>query len=265
MTQNVHNNKNLILFFLFTFLWSWIFWLPGVLNSQGTIQIHEAIPFFLGIFASFGPSIMGIVITYKERKKQGVKSLLKRAWQWDFNKLYLIPVIFLGFAIALLSLWMSGLIEIFPADYVKYSPFLQIVMDFFAILFIGGPLAEEFGWRGYALDELHKKRSRITSSLIIGVLWSLWHLPLFFITGTSASNIPIYQFLLSNTLISIFYSWIYMKTKGSLSAAILLHLMLNLSAASVHYWYTSSGRWISFIITLILVSIILWKTNFLRK
>ncbi|WP_371802821.1 CPBP family glutamic-type intramembrane protease [Candidatus Lokiarchaeum ossiferum] len=265
MNEDLKNNRDLILFFILTFLWSWIIWIPGILNSQGIFQFNEAIPFFLGIFASFGPTVIGVLMTFKEHQIEGVKKLFKRAWQWNFNKLYLIPVLFLGFTMALASLWLSGLIETFPSEYEKYSPIIQIVIDFFGILFIGGPLAEEFGWRGYALDKMYARWSKLASSLILGAIWSLWHLPLFFITGTSQSNIPIYQFMLMNTLLSVIYSWLYNNTKGSLSIAILFHLMMNLSAASIHYWYTSAGRWISFILTLIFVIFILWKTNLLKE
>ncbi|QEE16724.1 CPBP family glutamic-type intramembrane protease [Promethearchaeum syntrophicum] len=253
----INNENHLFIFFLYTFIWSWLFWLPGVLNSQGVISIHEAIPFFCGIFASFGPSIIAIIIIFRYKKIEGVKNLLKRAWQWNFDKKWLIPTIFLGFITSSITLIIMIQIETFPAEYSMISPILQILMDFFMILFIGGPIAEEFGWRGYALDKIQKKYNALISSLILGFFWSLWHLPLSFISGTTQSNYPFYEFFLMNLILSVLYSWLYNNTKGSLSISILFHWMMNLSAATIHYWYTRIGRWIGFFTTIIIVVIII--------
>ena len=244
-------------FFILTFIWSWLFWLPGILNSQGIISIHESIPFFLGIFASFGPSAIALILVYRDKKGEGVKNMLKRAWQWNFNKKWLIPTIFLGFFLSSLTILIMIQIEPFPSGYTMFSPLMQVLINSFMILFIGGPIAEEFGWRGYALDKIQNKFNALASSLILGVIWSVWHLPLFYISGTTQSNMPFYEFFLMNVAISVLYSWLYNNTKGSLSIAILFHWMMNLSAATIHYWYSGLGRWIGFFITIIIVIIVI--------
>ena len=62
-------------------------------------------------------------------------------------------------------------------------------LGFLLLMILGGPLAEELGWRGFARDPLQKGRSALSASLILGVIWALWHLPLFFIEGTSQAAI----------------------------------------------------------------------------
>lgn len=96
-----------------------------------------------------------------------------------------------------------------------------------------GPLPEEPGWRGYALDGLQKRRSAWFSSLALGIIWSLWHLPLFFIEGTwQAENIGLgtqrfWLFMLSILFDSFIYTWIVNNTNRSILAAILFHFSTN--------------------------------------
>ena len=86
------------------------------------------------------------------------------------------------------------------------------VLDFVLILLVVG---EELGWRGYALPKLLETRSPLVASLIIGVLWGLWHLPTFFIAGTPQFNHPILAFLVLTTAYSILLSWVVLQTGGS--------------------------------------------------
>jgi membrane protease YdiL (CAAX protease family) len=96
-----------------------------------------------------------------------------------------------------------------------------------------GPIPEEPGWRGYALDGLQARRSALSSSLIVGAVWSVWHLPLFFIQGTwQAEEVGLgtqrfWFFMLTILFESVLYTWIYNHTGRSTLAAILFHFMGN--------------------------------------
>ena len=89
-------------------------------------------------------------------------------------------------------------------------------------------VGEELGWRGYALPKLVKTRSPLVASLIIGVLWWLWHLPLFFIAGTPQFNQPIAAFLVMTTAYSILLSWVVLHARGSVLIATLFHGAINI-------------------------------------
>lgn len=111
------------------------------------------------------------------------------------------------------------------------QPMLILPTLLFWLLF--GPLPEEPGWRGYALDGLQVRRKALTASLIVGIVWSLWHLPLFFIEGTwQAEQIGLgtqrfWLYLLSIVVEAILYTWIYNNTKRSTLSAILFHFSGN--------------------------------------
>jgi len=111
------------------------------------------------------------------------------------------------------------------------QPLLIMPTLFFWLLF--GPVPEEPGWRGYALDGLQVRWGALWASLILGVVWSVWHLPLFFIEGTwQAEAVGLgtqrfWLYVLAIVVESVLYTWIYNSTNGSTLAAILFHFVGN--------------------------------------
>ena len=121
---------------------------------------------------------------------------------------------------------LSG--ETLPELSVLSNPFI-IAVGFIYIFFLGGPFQEEWGWRGYALDRLQARLNALASSLMLGVLWGAWHLPLFFIKGTIQSQTPIWGFMILILCGTILFTWLYNNTGGSILATMLFHAMNNLS------------------------------------
>jgi membrane protease YdiL (CAAX protease family) len=97
------------------------------------------------------------------------------------------------------------------------------------IMVVGGG-QEELGWRGYLLPKLQEKRNALVSSLIVGVIWSTWHLPFLYIPGSSLYGRPFAGYLIQLTTLSIILTWIYNNT-GSILACVLYHTWSNIAAA----------------------------------
>lgn len=102
-------------------------------------------------------------------------------------------------------------------------------------------LSEELGWRGYALDALQARWGALVSSLIVGLFWSLWHVPLFFIRDETNfyydwgfGTMLFWLFLLRMTLISVLITWIYNNNQRSILSAILLHFAYNFTFSFVY-------------------------------
>jgi membrane protease YdiL (CAAX protease family) len=129
--------------------------------------------------------------------------------------------------------WLLGGTGIAPeaASRLIESPLLIAPTLLFWLVF--GPIPEEPGWRGYALDGLQARTSALGASLILGVVWSLWHLPLFFIPGTwQAEQVGLgtqrfWLYMLSIVVESSLYTWVYNNTQRSILAAILFHFSGN--------------------------------------
>ena len=111
------------------------------------------------------------------------------------------------------------------------QPLLIVPTVFFWLLF--GPVPEEPGWRGYALDGLQARQSALAASLVVGVVWSLWHVPLFFIEGTwQAEQVGLgtqrfWFYLITIVVEAVLYTWIYNNTSRSTLSAILFHFVGN--------------------------------------
>lgn len=251
----------IIKFFVATFFCSWILWLPTVWHAQW--QEMPSVLLLLGLFAGFVPSIVGLAMIKKERG-YGFKPYMKGRLTWSFPKKWLLVMMIFP-AQAALSLLLVTIIE---EGFVIVNPISLKMMPlvFLQIVFVGGALGEEFGWRGFVLDKLQHTIGPIKGTLLLGVFWSLWHLPLFFMLNTVQSNLPLWQFMLQNTVIAFFYTWLYNKTEGNLILMILLHGVLNTSSAIFPYWQSNTGRYIGLtLLVLLLVCIKIVDKNFLKK
>jgi len=105
----------------------------------------------------------------------------------------------------------------------------------FVYMMITVALGEEVGWRGYALPALQARYSALIASLILGVLWALWHLPVFFNPDTLYSNLPFLQFLAYIVPFAVLTTWVFNSTGGSVLMAMFFHAVLN---ASTDLWKT---------------------------
>ena len=252
--------RNLIIFFIFSFLVSWLLWTPSVLVSLGVIATGPIQ--ILGNFAVFGPFFSAFLLSKIKGQKGEVKRLFLSGWNIKFGKKWILAL-FIPIFISGLTLLIISIIE--PMDRFQYAPSpIMWIPNFFLYYFIGGPFTEEYGWRGYALDRLQSKFNAIYSSLILGFIWGIWHLPLFFIEATVQSYIPLYEFILVQMLSSILYTWILNNNRdkdGNVNVflAIFYHAMGNFSSMIFPYWVTSLGRWIFFIINLIVILLICVK------
>ncbi len=220
MEQGKFGNRNLLLFFFIAFAWSWFFWLLQMLGFNLYV-------------APFGPYVAAFLLTYIHESTEGVKKLLIKGFDPRIGKIWYIPTILLWPVIAGLSFLGASSSEGTPPKLtILFQPWL-LIWNFVYIFFLGGPLQEEFGWRGYALTRLQARYSALVSSVVLGMIWAIWHLPL----NLMYLMEPQYQAGIlwpSSTVIlfvfvSILFTWIYNNTGGSILATLIFHTMLNLS------------------------------------
>lgn len=180
------------------------------------------------LVVKFGPTIAGLIMLAMFPVAGGYAGMLSRLF--DFHKR---PLALLGaLAVALIAAVVPALIYIFLLDpSVSISPLtlagLSMAASWVGLrTLLGGGLGEEIGWRGFALPVLLGRIGPRTASLLLGVLWTIWHLPAFFQEGTPWWLLAIAQGVLTISL-SFVFTWFYLRSGGSLSVAILLHGALN--------------------------------------
>lgn len=233
-------HKKIYIFLLMTILWSWIFWLIGLnLLANGINQESIGkflIFFFIGVY---GPTISAIITTIIFDGFTGVLNLLKKLFIWNVpfkNYLYIIilPIIFVIIGI--------GLYDIFIGDIGSFD--LMAFLSIPTILWAGfyaGPLGEELGWRGFLLPELQKKHTNLKSAIIIGIIWFVWHIPLWWapfgtlVSGESISFLPVTTYFLMLICLSIIITWLVINSKGSVLVALLFHLSNNAGIAMLFF------------------------------
>jgi uncharacterized protein len=209
-----------------------VFWGPLALFKIPAISFVSDIKgptwaIVLFLIGPFVPSLLAIYLTWKKEGTAGLRLLSQRilqfklGWRW-YSIIFLIVIV--GTAGQLIINKLLG-------NSFNGQLFLAQLGSFLPLLLLG-PLSEEIGWRGYALERLQTRWDALTSSLIIGVVWAFWHLPLFMIIGTSQHElgVPFFGFLIKLTATSVFYTWIYNNTKQSLWSAILLHWLYTYAA-----------------------------------
>jgi len=230
------------IYFLATFLWTWS--LCGVLIFSDMGEA-SALPFIILISAMIilisamiGPGVTGIGFTYLTRSKDEVRAYWQRVI--DIKRL---SVSWLAIAIGLpfVLQFMAGAIDGMAggiglrwgeaANAFITNPVNQVLTLCIISLV---PFFEEMGWRGYAQDVLQEKHSALVASLILGIVWSLWHLPASFIPGTYQAGLGIgtLEFWLhfaGIVVLSIVVSWIYINTNRSILIMVIFHAMINLA------------------------------------
>jgi membrane protease YdiL (CAAX protease family) len=128
---------------------------------------------------------------------------------------------------------LAGLLQLFdttPLDWTK-QPELAATALLFVVLMVlpvAAPVSEEIGWRGYALPRLLASRSALTASLVLGVIWSLWHLPV--VLSDPVLRVPV-PFLLQVIPTSVIFTWIFLHTRGSVFIALLFHAWFDVVLA----------------------------------
>jgi membrane protease YdiL (CAAX protease family) len=218
----------LIRFVLIAFVWSWSFWIPGTLAERGAITLP--IPAgLLEILGTFGPFVAAVVLVAQEKGRAGVGALFRRAVRGRLSPVwYLValggPFLY-HFATMAIHVALGGA----APDMNEVVELLPGILVNFVINFLIIGTGEEFGWRGYALPRLQRQGDAVIASLILGVIWALWHLPQFFNPATSYSAVNFPAWMLFLLPYSILHTWLYNSTRGSLLMAMMLHGMVNVT------------------------------------
>lgn len=220
-----------VAFFALTFLFSWLLWLPAVLLTYG---VTDKTSFLGGIagpagyLAGIGPSLVAFALVAKDGGSKGMKALLARGLQFRLGAWYW-PVFLLLPLVLVAAHWLNTLRGgTFPVTGALAQPYL--ILPLFLVFFIM-QLGEEFGWRGYALDRLQENQGAVHASVVLGLLWSLWHLPMFLARGFGHHDyrLPFVQFSATFVLASILITWLQNNTHGSLIPAFVIHTYINMS------------------------------------
>jgi hypothetical protein len=182
-------------------------------------------PFWLvGIFS---PTLAALLVAGMIGGLAEIKRLLSGFTRWGIGwRWYLACTIMVLGPLALAVVWMAFGNEA-PGPASGLTPLILLGLVLYTL--VSGPLAEEAGWRGFALPRLQERHGALTASVLLGVLWAFWHVPQYFVPNTTMIPFPI--FVPQVIALAILFTWIYNNTRGSLVATVLTHFCFNFSGA----------------------------------
>jgi hypothetical protein len=209
-------------------------------------------------------SLAAIILVVVEGRKGGLRELLGRFLIWRVGIQWWAFALLFTIIPSVAALYLFNLLGGPPVDWSGLPP-LYTVVPTFIILTVAAGIGEEFGWRGFLLPRLQTRHNALISSLIVGVIWAIWHIPLFFIKGTGQYDIQSQGGLLPAILgysifvifSSIQFTWVFNNTKGSVLLAAVMHGATNAWGGYIDVFRGHFGGILTFVVVSVLVSIII--------
>jgi membrane protease YdiL (CAAX protease family) len=214
----------LVVFFLLAFVLTWVVWVPRALGVPVGLT---------GQLWTWIPAVAAVLAAALTGGRAAVRRLLAalvrwRVGWWWYALVILGPAAFAAIVAGAYALlggsWATG----FPAA----ASGLGSLAVFLVVLTLTDGVGEELGWRGFALPRLLERYSALIASVVLGLLWGLWHLPLVFTEGLGLFGQPIWLLLADITAKSVLFTWVFLRTRGSVLIAALLHGTTNLFLVS---------------------------------
>lgn len=209
-------------FFVLAYAVSWLLWAPLVISGEDE---PTGPSFVLLLLGSLVPSAVAIVLVGVLHGSAGVRKLLRRLLLWRVGAGWWAAVVLLP----TLVLAGVGLNILFGGDSPDVTVTIPGAVFLLAFsIFPGSSGGEEIGWRGFALPHLQRVRSALGASVVLGLAWGVWHLPLYLI-GTDVRPFSLFApWVVLTIAASVLFTWMYNGTGGSLLIAVMFHATSNL-------------------------------------
>src|SRR5262245_44425240 len=186
-------------------------------GSAGRMTVPVSILALLGTFA---PSIVALSLTTRSEGATGIRSLLERILNWRVGvRWYVFAVGYL----AIIKLGVAVIHRVAAGAWPRFGDEPWYLLAIATVFSTPVQAGEEIGWRGYALPRMAAGLGLGPASLLLGILWAIWHLPLFFVPGIDNYGQSFLIFVLQVTAISVPMAWLYARTNGSLLLVMLMH------------------------------------------
>jgi uncharacterized protein len=239
----------LIVFYLLAFLLSWIVWGSVMAQARGLLGWH--IP---GNLAFTAVAIAAYLTAWLAGGWPAVRDLLSRLVRWRTSPLWYAVALLLLLLLSYLAIAVFALVRPGVPARIGVDISLPAALLYFVTNLPNMWLTEETAWRGFALPRLQRKYTALSASLIVGLLWGFWHLPLFLTPGTFQSSISFGGFLLSAVATAVLTSWIFNHAHGSVLLAAIFHSAVDASISYTGVMSSTAGLFWLFVALLCLAA-----------
>ena len=217
-----------VLFFVLTYLFTWIFWAPAIFvpESIGSLLM------VLGLIAPAVVSTVFVLCSGSEALKRDLKQKIIGFYKVKWMNVLLAVLVFAGTVVCsiLLSLAFGQSLDQF--SFTEDFSFTGVGIGSALLTILVASIIEEVGWKGYCEDSIGNYMNWFWESMVFGALWSFWHFPLIFIKGTYQAGLmvnPLYviNFFVSGIPLGFIITWVYLVSDRSILACMVFHLFVN--------------------------------------
>lgn len=225
-SESTRQTGGLALYLVLAFGLTWTLWIPAGLAARGLVDLPLP-PTALIVLGGLGPLTAALTVTARSSGSAGVRRLLAGLDPRRAPRRWLAaPLLLLALDLAAVGAHLlagGGA----PAGGTVTAALVAAPFQLLLVGLVGGGIDEETGWRGYALPRLLGRHSPLVANLVLGVVWSLWHLPLWIDPDSShaAYSFPVY--LVATTSLSVLIGWMFSASGGNLFIAVLAHAVSN--------------------------------------
>ncbi len=253
---------SLLKFFSLTYFVTWTCFITAAAISHGTAPTAPALAAVRGLLVllgTFAPSLVALGITARGEGRPGVRALLRRIVQWQVGtQWYVFAVSYM----AAIKLVVALVHRVMTGSWPRFGNEAWYVIVVAIVISTPVQAGEEIGWRGYALPHLAARFGFARASVLLGLIWSCWHLPIFFLRGADKYGQSFPVWTLQVVALSVAITWLYAHTKGSLLLTMLMHSAVNQTVGIVPSANANPGNPFALSVSLVmwLTAAFLWVT-----
>ena len=217
-----------VLFFALAYLFTWIFWIPAAFEPADTGDGLMVI----GLLAPAVVSTLFVVFSGSDALKKDLRNKIIGFYKVRWRNVILAVALFAGVIASTIFLSLAFGQSLDQFSFTEDFSFTGVGIGSALFTIIVASIIEEVGWKGYCEDSIGNYMNWFWESMIFGVLWSLWHLPLIFIQGTYQAGLmvnPLYvvNFFVSGIPMGFIITWVYLASDRSILACMIFHLFVN--------------------------------------
>ncbi len=216
-------------FFVWTFLWSWIVWAPLALAGLGVVPLDADLVASLALPAAmlgaFGPAVGAVIAIWTLEGRAALGRFLRRFASLRFGwRAWTAMLVLLG-ALSAVAWYLP---ELFGEPRLPMLlPTAAAFPVWLVLMTLLGGGQEEVGWRAYVLEPLERRYGLWGGNVVLGLVWALWHLPLWFVPGSSQEHMPVIAFTMGTIGLSFFFSWVLKASGGRPLSGLVAHGAYN--------------------------------------